>query len=75
MSTKLTREELIRAWKDPEYRATLSEEQQAQLREIPAALAELSDEELEMIAGGEDKCNGTCTNTCGGVKTEAGAQQ
>lgn len=60
--SNLTREELIRAWRDDEFRATLSEDQLAQLKEIPEALSELTEEELEMIAGGADKCNGTCGN-------------
>ncbi len=66
MRPQLTREQLLRAWKDPAYRATLSAEEMAQLREIPTSLAELSDEELEMIAGGSDKCDSTCSTSCVG---------
>ena len=43
---------VIRAWKDPEFRQSLSEEEQASLPENPAGAIELSDEELEMAAGG-----------------------
>lgn len=44
--------ETIRAWKDEEYRSSLSAEQQAQLPEHPAGQVELSDEEMELIEGG-----------------------
>jgi mersacidin/lichenicidin family type 2 lantibiotic len=43
---------IIRAWKDPEYRLSLSDEDQALLPENPAGAIELSDDELEMAAGG-----------------------
>jgi mersacidin/lichenicidin family type 2 lantibiotic len=43
---------IIRAWKDPEYRQTLNEEEQALLPENPAGAIELTDEELDMAAGG-----------------------
>jgi len=44
--------EIIRAWKDEEYRLSLSEEQRAQLPENPAGLIELTDVELEVAVGG-----------------------
>jgi mersacidin/lichenicidin family type 2 lantibiotic len=41
------------AWKDPDYRATLSAAQQeALLKENPVASDELSDEQLDGVAGG-----------------------
>jgi mersacidin/lichenicidin family type 2 lantibiotic len=43
---------IIRAWKDPEYRRTLNEEEQELLPENPAGAIELTDEELDMAAGG-----------------------
>ncbi|RIK58270.1 MAG: hypothetical protein DCC57_00860 [Chloroflexi bacterium] len=43
---------VIRAWKDPEYRLSLSAEDQALLPENPAGAIELTDDELEMAAGG-----------------------
>jgi mersacidin/lichenicidin family type 2 lantibiotic len=47
-------EDIIRAWKDEEYRNSLSEEQRAQLPENPAGIVELADEEMEvMMAGGK----------------------
>lgn len=38
--------DLIRAWKDEDYREGLNLEQQAQLLENPAGAVELTDEEL-----------------------------
>jgi mersacidin/lichenicidin family type 2 lantibiotic len=51
-------EKVIRAWKDEEYRATLTVEERALIPENPAGLGELSDAELEQLAGG-------CVMTCG----------
>lgn len=42
----------IRAWKDPEYRAELSEADLASLTSNPAGFVELSDDELETVAAG-----------------------
>jgi mersacidin/lichenicidin family type 2 lantibiotic len=43
--------QVIRAWRDPEYRATLSSEQLAALPSHPAGLIELSDDTLASAAG------------------------
>lgn len=43
---------IIRAWKDPEYRADLSEDELKALPQNPAGAIELTDEELDMAAGG-----------------------
>ncbi|MFL5356355.1 mersacidin/lichenicidin family type 2 lantibiotic [Archangium sp.] len=50
----MNRERIIRAWKDPEYRASLSTEERAALPECPAgrAITELHDEELAEAVGG-----------------------
>jgi mersacidin/lichenicidin family type 2 lantibiotic len=48
----MTQQQIIRAWKDPEYRASLSA---AELRAIPAhpaGLVEMSDGELMEVSGG-----------------------
>ena len=47
--------EIIRAWKDEEYRLSLSEERQALLSAYPTGLIELTDAELDAVAGGETK--------------------
>ena len=44
--------DIIRAWKDDEYRLSLSEAERAQLPEHPAGLIELEDEALGAVAGG-----------------------
>jgi mersacidin/lichenicidin family type 2 lantibiotic len=44
--------DIIRAWKDEEYRLSLSAEQRALLPEHPAGLIELTDLELGAVAGG-----------------------
>jgi mersacidin/lichenicidin family type 2 lantibiotic len=49
----MNREQIIRAWKDEEYRAGLSESERALLPENPAGIIELADEQLGM-AGGEE---------------------
>ncbi|WP_017747623.1 mersacidin/lichenicidin family type 2 lantibiotic [Scytonema hofmannii] len=46
--------DIIRAWKDEEYRNSLSEEQLSQLPENPAGMVELSDKEMETFMGGGD---------------------
>ena len=58
----LTSSEIVQAWKDEEFFASLTPEQQAQVPEVPSELAEMSDEELEMVAGGR---KGICIfSTC-----------
>lgn len=44
--------DIVRAWKDPEYRQNLSDEEQARLPGHPAGSIELVDEELDQVAGG-----------------------
>ncbi len=48
----MSHEDIIRAWKDEEYRNSLSEEQRAQLPENPAGLIDLADADMESVAGG-----------------------
>lgn len=43
--------DIVRAWKDPEYRRSLSAEEQTFLPEHPAGSIELTDEELREAAG------------------------
>lgn len=44
--------DIIRAWKDPEYRLSLSEAERAQLPEHPAGIIELGEAELGHAVGG-----------------------
>lgn len=48
-------DKVIRAWKDPEFRRSLSEEEQEALPESPAGAIELTDDELETVAGGHGR--------------------
>jgi mersacidin/lichenicidin family type 2 lantibiotic len=48
----MSNSDIIRAWKDEDYRDSLSEEQRSHLPENPAGEIELSDEEMESLAGG-----------------------
>jgi mersacidin/lichenicidin family type 2 lantibiotic len=43
--------DVVRAWKDPEYRKTLTSEELASLPANPAGASEVSDEELGEVAG------------------------
>ena len=47
----MNKNDVIRAWKDPFYRASLSEEAQAALPQHPAGVAELSDDQLVIASG------------------------
>ncbi len=53
--------DVIRAWKDEEYRLSLSDAERAQLPVHPAGLVELQDAELDQAAGGTVWV--TCTNS------------
>jgi mersacidin/lichenicidin family type 2 lantibiotic len=51
MSKTISGKDVIRAWKDAEYRESLSAEERAALPNHPAGLVDLSDAELEMVRG------------------------
>jgi mersacidin/lichenicidin family type 2 lantibiotic len=61
---KTTQVDVVRAWKDQEYRESLSAEQRAALPANPAGLMELSDAELGSIEGGvfPTTVTGPCSN-------------
>ncbi len=46
--------DITRAWKDEDYFGSLSEEQLSQLPDNPAGIIELSDADMEIVAGGGD---------------------
>jgi mersacidin/lichenicidin family type 2 lantibiotic len=50
----MTTTQIVRSWKDEDYFATLSVEEQALLPKNPAGLIELTDEELLGVDGGSD---------------------
>jgi mersacidin/lichenicidin family type 2 lantibiotic len=60
--------DIVRAWRDPEYRSRLSDHQRAMLPDNPAGSIALSDSDLDSAAGGtytfEADCQsfpGVCT--------------
>jgi mersacidin/lichenicidin family type 2 lantibiotic len=48
----MSKNDVIRAWKDPNYRKSLSAAEQAALPPNPAGAIELTDEEAASVAGG-----------------------
>ncbi|MFY0565279.1 mersacidin/lichenicidin family type 2 lantibiotic [Archangium lansingense] len=44
--------DVVRAWKDEQYRMSLTTEERAQLPQNPAGMVELTDSDLEGVAGG-----------------------
>ncbi len=48
----MSRLDIIRAWKDEDYRRSLSEAERAQLPTHPAGLIEIDDTDLGLVAGG-----------------------
>ena len=48
----MSHEDIIRAWKDSDYRASLDNDQLNALPSHPAGMIELSDENLTNVAGG-----------------------
>lgn len=70
----MKKELIIRAWKDPAFRASLTAEERASLPESPSgkALTELEESELNKITGGRAPalepstgCTGPVRETCG----------
>lgn len=48
----MSRHQIIRAWKDPEYRSNLSKVERDQLPAHPAGLILVPDDDLVVVAGG-----------------------
>jgi mersacidin/lichenicidin family type 2 lantibiotic len=48
----MSKVDIIRAWKDEDYRLSLSDSERAQLPDNPAGLVELNDSDLNDAAGG-----------------------
>jgi mersacidin/lichenicidin family type 2 lantibiotic len=44
---------VVRAWKDEEYRLSLTQAERAQLPENPAGFLELADTDLHQVSGGD----------------------
>lgn len=56
--------DVIRAWKDEEYRQSLSDDERAKLPQNPAGFIELNDMDLSSVAGGADDSWGLLTYGC-----------
>ncbi len=48
----MSKVDIVRAWKDEEYRVGLTEAERALLPAHPAGLIELDDEEMKAVIGG-----------------------
>jgi mersacidin/lichenicidin family type 2 lantibiotic len=57
----MNKSDIIRAWKDPFYRASLTAEERALLPDHPAAFVELDDEQLKSTSGSVLTTAMTCT--------------
>jgi mersacidin/lichenicidin family type 2 lantibiotic len=58
----MSNQDIIRAWKDENYRLSLSREEQELLPANPAGTIELSDELLDQVVGGLD--DPSAVNSC-----------
>jgi mersacidin/lichenicidin family type 2 lantibiotic len=68
----MSREQIIKAWKDEEYRLGLSEAERSALPDNPAGIVELPDPDMDTVAGGLTEliwtagcCNDLFTLLCG----------
>jgi mersacidin/lichenicidin family type 2 lantibiotic len=64
----MSRVDIIRAWKDDEYRLSLTEAERALLPAHPAGLIELDDDQMKMVLGGGPNTgiagSSGCINRC-----------
>ncbi len=63
---KVSKIDIVRAWKDEGYRNSLSEEERRSLPENPVGEVELSDSDLEAVYGGQTAVAG-CSVACNSV--------
>ena len=49
----MSNNEIIRAWKDPEYRENLTKESRSQLPDNPAGVIEILDKKAQTLVGGK----------------------
>ena len=54
--------DVIRAWKDEDYYLSLREDQRQALPANPAALIEISDDDLRNVSGGSGSTNTDCSH-------------
>ncbi|RKH66125.1 mersacidin/lichenicidin family type 2 lantibiotic [Corallococcus aberystwythensis] len=67
----MTQDMIIRAWKDPSFRATLTAEQLAELPANPSGLTmnELNEGDLMDVVGGRIQAPVSHANSCGYICT------
>jgi mersacidin/lichenicidin family type 2 lantibiotic len=65
----MNKSDIIRAWKDPAYRARLSREEAAGLPDHPSGILDLDEEQLKLTAGGIPR---TTYRTCTAFTTRVG---
>jgi mersacidin/lichenicidin family type 2 lantibiotic len=63
--------DIVRAWRDEDYRLSLSDQDRAVLPESPVGVIDLSDLDLEGAVGAASQHIGTL-GCCGGLTTDAG---
>lgn len=59
----MSHENIIRAWKDTDFRNSLSDKERELLPEHPAGVVELTDTELGAAVGGRPLSYGGCPNS------------
>ncbi|MBD2328721.1 mersacidin/lichenicidin family type 2 lantibiotic [Alkalinema sp. FACHB-956] len=65
----MSQENIIRAWKDADFRNSLSTKERALLPQDPAGMIELSDTDLKHVGGGAKLCEPTWGPVCGNGST------
>ena len=68
----MSKTNIIRSWKDADFRDSLSDAERALLPENPAGLVELTDEVLSDVVGGQS-C--LCWSNCGQAPQEEPQQE
>lgn len=59
----MSHKNIVRAWKDENYRNNLTAKERTLLPEHPAGLIELTDVELDVAAGGRPPLSAACSYT------------
>jgi mersacidin/lichenicidin family type 2 lantibiotic len=69
----MTAKDIIRAWKDPTFRSSLSDAERAALPDHPAGIIELDGTVLDSIAGGKKAKTTTRATGSGKLKKLSGS--
>lgn len=59
---------IVKAWRDDDYRLTLSDAEMAVMPQLPVGVAELSDVDLEVVSGADSeslRSKGCCPTSTG----------